>query len=454
MAYISQRTRADLDTPHEIFRSPIKLAILSVLILGAAGGCLFGAWMVAQATPVTAAKGAIPAAVWVLLGIGAIFVLLFLLRMLPKWRAIGQPALTISTRGIAIRGKDLVPWAEILGNTWRSQSYNGIPIGAAIEVQAGWGQVTCDAYTLKCSSAEYLRLCELYRQVAAPVPDAAPRDRAAVVETGAEPVADPARAAEPDDVGEWDVRRRVPALALLGLLGGLAIAAILAVVIAQAFLGSSGKPVYSGFVNTGRGAGDLTYAYVFGAIALVVAGLSAPVVWAWCVEPKSLVIGMSALRYGQRSIPYTTIASLAQRTGRATLVTAQDGTRLRLRWAIWADGPLWTELLTRRSYRPLYAAAWQAIGAGAQVGFGGNLSLDRQALHLKGRTIPLETITDLYVQTGAENGVAYRTIRIRTQAREHSIDEAKMQNPHLFHGLIQALLEPQARAGSPLKAAF
>lgn len=429
MAYISQSTMADLDKPREIFRSPIKLSILSLLILGVAGACLFAAWKIAEGL---SRKNAV-IAFWVVLGFAAVFVLLFLIRILPQWLAISEPALILSKQGIAIRGKEPIAWSGIVGNTWRTESYNGIPIGAAIEIQGVRGLVTCGAFTLKCSATEYLRLCDLYRQAAA-------QNVVATLEQAADP--GHAQAADPDDLGDIAVRRRFPATAFLLVLGGLAVAGIFAAVIARSYAQPDGSFGNSGFAGKSGGAFfDIAYPYLFAVAGLVIAACGAPTAWAYLAHPKTLVIGGQRLRYGARSIPYTAVASLDARRGAARLIL-RDGSRITLRRAIWADGELWAGLLSRRSHSYLFDAAWQALGRGEGVEFGNSLTLDRRSLHIKGRAIPLDAITDLHIQSGAMNDIEYRTLRVRTIAGEHAINERKIRNPPLFLALIEALLEP------------
>lgn len=426
---------ADLDRPHEIYRSPIKLTILSLLILGAVGACLFAAWKIWEGL---SRKDAV-LAFWVVLGIAAIFVLLFLIRILPLWLAIGEPALILSKQGITIRGKAPITWSGIVGNTWRSESHNGIPTGATIELQGVQGLVTCGAFTLRCSAAEYVRLCDLYRQAAA---------QDAVVASGqaADPGRDRAalsgRAAEPDGIGEFPMRRRVPAMAFMLVLGGLAVAGYFTVAIAQSYAPPSGSFGNSGFANKGGGAFfDIAYPYAFVLAGLAIAACGARTAWAYLTHPKSVIIGEQRLRYGARSVPYAAVANLDAGRGAARLVM-RDGSRITLRRAIWADGGVWTELLSRRTHPHLFDAAWQALGRGEKLDFGPSLTLDRRSLRIRGRPIPLDAITDLHVQSGATDDIEYRTLRVRTIAGEHAINERKIRNPPLFLTLIGALLEP------------
>lgn len=435
MAYISQSTMGDLDRPREIYRSPIKLSILSALVLGMVGACLFAAWKIAEGL---SRKDAV-IAFWVVLGVAAIFVLLFLIRILPQWLAIGQPALILSKQGIAIRGKDPIAWSGIVGNTWRSESYNGIPIGATIELQGVQGLVTCGAFTLKCAAAEYVRLCDLYRQAAA-------QDVAAASGQATDPRRDrvvlPGRAAEPDGIGEFPMRRRFPAVAFMLVLGGLAVAGYFAVMAAQSYAPPSGSFGNSGFANKGGGSFfDIAYPYVFAVAGLAIAACGARTTWAYLADPKSVVIGEQRLRYGTRSVPYAAVASLDAGRGAAKLVM-RDGSRITLRRALWAEGDVWTELLSRRTRPHLFDAAWQALGRGEKVDFGPSLALDSRSLRIRGRPIPLEAITDLHVQSGAMNDIEYRTLRVRTTRGEHAINERKIRNPSLFLALIDALLEP------------
>ncbi|MBR0669324.1 hypothetical protein GXW71_33550 [Roseomonas hellenica] len=426
---------ADLHRPHEIHRSPIKLAIPSFLILGAVGACLFAAWKIMEKPGGKEAMTAF----WVVLGIAAAFVLLFLIRILPQWLAIGEPALILSKQGIAIRGKDPMAWSAIVGNTWRSESHNGIPTGATIELQGVQGLVTCGAFTLKCSAAEYVRLCDLYRQAAA-------QERVAAAGPAADSEPDrvvfPGRATAPDGIGEYPLRRRVPAMAFLLVLGGLALAGCFAMVIAQSLAPPDGSFGNSGFANKSGGAFfDIAYPYALAMAGLAIAACGARATWAWLSHPKSVVIGEQRLRYGPRSIPYAAVASLDAGRGAVRLIL-RDGSRITLPRAIWADGEIWTELLSRRTHSHLFDAAWQALGKGEKVDFGPSLDLDSRSLRIRGRPIPLDAITDLHVQSGAMDEVQYRTLRVRTARGEHAIDERKIRNAPLFLALIGALLEP------------
>lgn len=161
MAYISPAMHEQLSEPHEIHNSPIKLAILSVILLGTTLVALYFAWDIHRSST---SGGSIDKPVWALLAVAGAGLFFFLLRALPKWLTLGTPALTISREGLTFRGKPLMRWDDIIENEWVSLGGLGITTGAALHVRTASLKIKREAIAFNCSSAEYVRLCELYSQ--------------------------------------------------------------------------------------------------------------------------------------------------------------------------------------------------------------------------------------------------------------------------------------------------
>ncbi len=141
---------------HEIFRSKPKLTTMSAVILGIAA--IF-AWVALQKF---LARGITPldhTFYWIT-GLSVFAVLLFCVRVLPLWREVKSPALTISSKGIAFPGKPFVAWSDITENEWHSLGVGPFTAGQTLVVKAHGTRMGGEAMTLACSSKEYFRLCD------------------------------------------------------------------------------------------------------------------------------------------------------------------------------------------------------------------------------------------------------------------------------------------------------
>ncbi|MFT4180956.1 MAG: hypothetical protein QM636_03450 [Rhizobium sp.] len=160
MTYISETMRSQLARPHPIYHSVIKLALLTILLLGTSAVALYFAQRIFSEAP---AGAPLDRPVWLLLIVAGAGLLFFCVRALPKWLTIGAPALIISQDGLTFRGKPLMRWQEITENEWVSLGGFGITTGAALHVHTPDRKIKREAITFNCSAREYMRLCELYQ---------------------------------------------------------------------------------------------------------------------------------------------------------------------------------------------------------------------------------------------------------------------------------------------------
>ena len=82
-------------------------------------------------------------------------------------RNIGTPAFVVGHQGLTFENGMLLPWSNILENTWVNQSYMGIPISKQIQIRTDLpkpqARVLRRAMALEISGDEYLALCDAYR---------------------------------------------------------------------------------------------------------------------------------------------------------------------------------------------------------------------------------------------------------------------------------------------------
>ncbi|QSI31917.1 hypothetical protein GNX71_20965 [Variovorax sp. RKNM96] len=82
-------------------------------------------------------------------------------------RNIDQPAFVVGHQGLTFENGMLLPWDNIVENTWVNQNYMGIPIGRQIQIKTDLpkprARVLRRATGLEISGDEYLALCDAYR---------------------------------------------------------------------------------------------------------------------------------------------------------------------------------------------------------------------------------------------------------------------------------------------------
>ena len=79
---------------------------------------------------------------------------------------IATPAFVIGRQGLTFENGLLLPWGNIVENTWVNQDYMGIPIGKQIQIKTDLpkpkARVLRRATALEISGDEYLALCDAY----------------------------------------------------------------------------------------------------------------------------------------------------------------------------------------------------------------------------------------------------------------------------------------------------
>ena len=82
-------------------------------------------------------------------------------------RNIEKPAFVLGHQGLTLENGTLLPWDNIIENTWVNQNYMGIPIGKQIQIRTDLpkplARVLRRATALEISGDEYLALCDAYR---------------------------------------------------------------------------------------------------------------------------------------------------------------------------------------------------------------------------------------------------------------------------------------------------
>jgi hypothetical protein len=82
-------------------------------------------------------------------------------------RNIEKPAFVVGHQGLTLENGTLLPWDNIIENTWVNQNYMGIPIGKQIQIRTDLpkplARVLRRATALEISGDEYLALCDAYR---------------------------------------------------------------------------------------------------------------------------------------------------------------------------------------------------------------------------------------------------------------------------------------------------
>lgn len=154
------------ETTHDIYRSPVKLAVMSIIII--AFGAVLGSIAIGQYVQRT--RIPLDHTFYWILGLAAFAMLLFAVRVLPMWLALRHPAITISSAGIQFRNKPLLLWYEIKQNDWNSLHVGFLTAGATLIVKAPHISVKCEALTLACKSDQYFEFCERAKAQQRPVP--------------------------------------------------------------------------------------------------------------------------------------------------------------------------------------------------------------------------------------------------------------------------------------------
>ncbi|MCL2714433.1 MAG: hypothetical protein FWD68_07615 [Alphaproteobacteria bacterium] len=155
MALLSQSALEQLNKPHHIYYSKLKLIFFTALIGVFAAIFLLGGLMTSLK------KGGGGSAV-MFMGLGVVLLVMMIVRTLPSWRGLGEPAVTISIEGLRFRGETVIPWSSIEENDWHSQGIMGVTSAANILLRAGRPKRKIQALFFKCDGEEYLHYCNLY----------------------------------------------------------------------------------------------------------------------------------------------------------------------------------------------------------------------------------------------------------------------------------------------------
>ncbi|WGD38164.1 hypothetical protein [Lysinibacter sp. HNR] len=163
MTYLSDQMRTQLESPRELFHSRAKLTVLTVFMGVVA---IVPLYVVSAVLPTTQIREEMPLVDAILYSVSAITVLLFFIRIVPKWASNGRPVITVSLGGLNVSGKPVMRWDDIVMNEWRTHRVMWIKTGAKLIIHTHDRKVVCEVITLNCSADEYLRLCQLYERAA------------------------------------------------------------------------------------------------------------------------------------------------------------------------------------------------------------------------------------------------------------------------------------------------
>lgn len=141
---------------HHIYRSPVKLAVMTVIILGFATAL----GLIAYERFADRAQVPLDHTIYWLIGLSLFAVLLFFVRVAPLWRHVASPAISLSAEGITFSGHPTAAWKDITENDWHSLGVTFITAGATVVVRAGGKRMGSEAMTLACNADEYFALCE------------------------------------------------------------------------------------------------------------------------------------------------------------------------------------------------------------------------------------------------------------------------------------------------------
>ncbi|WP_296075872.1 hypothetical protein [uncultured Agrobacterium sp.] len=144
---------------HNIYRSPIKLTVMTAIILGFATVLGF----VAYARFADRARVPLDHTIYWLIGLSGFAVLLFCVRVLPLWKHVASPAISLSADGITFPGHPTASWGDITENDWHSLSVIFITAGATVVVRTRGRRMGSEAMTLTCGADEYFALCDKFR---------------------------------------------------------------------------------------------------------------------------------------------------------------------------------------------------------------------------------------------------------------------------------------------------
>ncbi|MFS8125401.1 hypothetical protein QD336_23490 [Rhizobium sp. BR 250] len=234
-----------------------------------------------------------------------------------------------------------------------------------------------------------------------------------------------------EGIDEMRVSRRFPVGAFLWSLGGLLVAGFLAAVVVNAKLNSPRR----NFPNMG-------YAYFFAFAALAGTVYYLPTLMAFLSAPRPFIISRDSFRYGRRQLRFDQVRGLQNDVGRSsTRLLLDEGPSIRLRWPIWHDSALFVDLLEHRCQSHLLSAAIAQLRAGKRVSFGAKLALDQKAVHIKGKVLPLDSVTDFHFTSQSDHGDETSMLRLRTLKREYLLDERHITNAKVFVGAFKHLSE-------------
>jgi len=176
MTILSPAAREQLGQPRAIGYSVPKMAVGTALLAAFFLLFLWAGWklffVISKTDPDRIGY-------WFALVAGGVFGLMVLRTVLPAWRGLGKPVVSISKEGLTFSGKPLIPWAMIKENSWHKTYAGGfITVSSSIRIRGTDGQIPMlgkwnytsfgggfydfDSFLLACSSKEYLQVCELY----------------------------------------------------------------------------------------------------------------------------------------------------------------------------------------------------------------------------------------------------------------------------------------------------
>ncbi|WP_421405523.1 hypothetical protein [Agrobacterium fabrum] len=144
---------------YPIYCSPVKLTVITTIILGFAAVLGF----IAYERFAERARVPLDHTTYWLIGLSGFAVLLFCVRVLPFWKHVASPAISLSADGITFPGHPTAAWKNITENDWHSLGVFFITAGATVVVRARGKRMGREAMTLACSADKNLALCEKFR---------------------------------------------------------------------------------------------------------------------------------------------------------------------------------------------------------------------------------------------------------------------------------------------------
>jgi len=156
MTLLSPAALEQLNTPHHIYYSQMRLIFFTALLGG------FAALFLLAGLKVFLTEGMSSRAAMGFTGMGTLFLLFMVFRTLPSWRGLGEPAVTISKEGLRFRGETLIPWSNIDENDWQATGVLGVTSAADVHLRVSGRRRKFQALFFKCDGDEYLHYCNLY----------------------------------------------------------------------------------------------------------------------------------------------------------------------------------------------------------------------------------------------------------------------------------------------------